>query len=355
MYKNMYQLIWMSSVWYNSERTQFAYCLSALRKYRSACKGQLNVLKKLGRRTQKQIEELEKGIDNNSMFFEFMAEYGPKCFGDDDEDIANMFPQINSKFDDSDLMQLDAALHSASREWTSIGSQERHEIYLPVINALNKYVNKGSPVLVPGSGLCRLAVEIAAADFSVQANESAFIMLVTAYISMFYDVKFEIAPFLHQISGLDKFEDCLISAPFPDHSDSLSDPSIELDPKTLVETGKLELKAGKFESVYAPFIPQFASIVTCFFIDVLPDVQQTIRQLYSLLNKGGVWINVGPIVNHDPNVGFFAPLTLEDVDRIAKEAGFEIAEQQRIETSYSQNPRSHVRNRYNVVLTVYRK
>ena len=345
----------MTSVWYNTERTQFAYCLSALRKYRGECMRQIESLKKIGIRTKEQLDQLVDGINKNSAFFEFMAEYGPHCFGDDDEDIEAMFPKINSRFDDSDLMQLDAALHSASREWTSIGDQERSEIYLPVLQALDRFVPKEAPVLVPGSGLCRLAVEIAAANYHVQANESAFIMLVTAYISMFADAKFDIAPFIHQISGLDKFEDCLISATYPDLSHSLSNPEMALDPKSLVESGLLELKAGKFESVYAPFVPFFSAIVTCFFIDVLPNVRMTIQQLYALLNNGGVWINVGPIVNHDPNVGYFAPLTFEDVDKIAKEVGFEIAEQQRIETSYSQNPRSHVRNRYNVVFTVYRK
>ena len=344
-----------TSVWYNTERTQFAYCLSALRKYRGECMRQIEIMKKTGIREKTQLDQLTEAINKNSAFFEFMAEYGPKCFGDDDEDIEAMFPKINSKFDDSDLMQLDAALHSASREWTSIGNQERNEVYLPVMQALERFVPKEAPVLVPGSGLCRLAVEIANANYHVQANESAFIMLVTAYISMFYDVKFDIFPFIHQISGLDKFEDCLISAPYPDLSQSLINQEAGLDPKSLVESGHLELKAGKFESVFAPFTPHFAAIVTCFFIDVLPDVRMTIRQLYELLNNGGVWINVGPIVNHNPNVGFFAPLTFEDVDKFANEVGFEIAEQKRIETSYSQNPRSHVRNRYNVMFTVYRK
>ena len=114
-------------------------------------------------------------------------------------------------------------------------------------------------------------------------------------------------------------------------------------------------KTGKFEGVYSPYKPQFSAIVTCFFMDVVSDVRVTIARLYSLLVNGGIWSNVGPIVNHNPNVGFFAPLTFEDIDIMAKKAKFEIIEQRRIETSYSQNPLSHVMNRYNVAFTVYRK
>ena len=340
----------MENVWFAQERAFFSQCLCALHKYRTACMQQADFYKKMGLRNEEQIQKLVKAIDQNSDLFEFMSKYGPSVFGEE-----GLFQSIDVKFDESDLMQLDAALHSAARDWTSIGAKERQEVYSPILESLKNFLPESGNVLVPGSGLCRLAVEIAAAGYCVEANESAFIMLAFSYFAMFGTEKFTIYPFLHQISGLDKFDDCLVNAMFPDLSDSLLGPEVGLDPGQLVTTGKLRLKAGKFEGVYSPYEPKFSAVVTSFFIDVVQDVRVTIARFYSLLVNGGIWINVGPIVNHNPNVGYFAPLTYEDIDIMAKRAGFEIIEQKRIETTYSQNPRSHVMNKYNVAYTVYRK
>lgn len=340
-------------MWTKEEKMDFSACLSAMTSYRKECQKAILKLHKQGVRNDEQLAKLNEAIDYNADLFEYMAQRGPESFGPEN---ANMFAKISVKFDERDIAQLDACLHSAARDWTSIGNEERAQVYIPAIEALRKYVNAGERVLVPGSGLCRLAVEIAQAGYISEANESSFVMLVMAFISMFSEgLQFQIYPFVHQISGLDKFEDSLVSAVFPDLSTSLVDSQLALDPPTLIQQGKLVLKAGKFEGVYANNQNEFSAIVTSFFVDVIKDVKNMIIALYRLLKNGGVWINVGPIVNHNPEVGFFAPLTLEDIDMMAKDAGFEIVEQNRIETSYSQNPRTHARTRYNVQFSVYRK
>ncbi|EAY12388.1 hypothetical protein TVAG_246220 [Trichomonas vaginalis G3] len=340
-------------MWTTNERQEFAACLAAMTSYRKECQKAILKMHKQGLRTDDQLAKLNEAINNNANLFEYMAERGPESFGPEN---ANMFPKINIHFDDQDLNQLDACLHSAARDWTSLGDAERGEVYSPVIAALHKYVQPNEEVLVPGSGLCRLAVEIAQSGFIAEANESSFVMLVMAFISMFSDgAQFLIFPFVHQISGLDKFEDSLISAVFPDLSSSLADPGLSLDPPSLIESSRLVLKAGKFEGVYANVSEKFGAIVTCFFIDVISDVQNTIINLHKLLKDGGIWINIGPIVNHNQSVGFFSPLTLEDIDRMARNAGFDIIEQSRIDTSYSQNPKTHVKTRYSTQFSVYRK
>lgn len=98
-----------------------------------------------------------------------------------------------------------AALHSIFREWSAEGRPERDDSFLPIVDELihllpinpeNVFKQR---ILVPGCGLGRLPLEIAAAGYACQGNEfSTFMAMPSNFILNGIDVaeSFEIYPWL---------------------------------------------------------------------------------------------------------------------------------------------------------------
>ena len=63
-------------------------------------------------------------------------------------------------------------------------------------------------------------------------------------------------------------------------------------------------------------------IVTLFFIDTSLNVIKTIQHIYSLLDAGGVWINLGPLLWTSSGVAL--ELSLDEVIQVIKLVGFEL-------------------------------
>jgi carnosine N-methyltransferase len=80
-------------------------------------------------------------------------------------------------------------LRSFVRDWATEGKAERDACYTPLLEALEKYFPdtsaRGSKkVLVPGCGLGRLAMEIAARGFWSQGNEFSTYMLIASHFAL---------------------------------------------------------------------------------------------------------------------------------------------------------------------------
>ena len=78
----------------------------------------------------------------------------------------------------SDQHRNEAVLHSLFREWSSAGADERLTCFMPIVHALMEHVPAGGRVLVPGCGLARLPVEIAACGYVCEANEFSAYMVM---------------------------------------------------------------------------------------------------------------------------------------------------------------------------------
>ena len=344
-------------MWSDREVIEFSYCVSALRKYRETCAEKMHALERRKIRTEAQIERMKQCVSDNSELFEQMAEDAPASFGG----VSFNVPFIDSKIDVVDLGNLNGALKSAAREWTALGSEERTQTYGPIIKKVMKFCNQGDKVLVPGAGLCRLALELAQCGYIVNANESAFVMLILAFVALKGDKEFVIHPYLHQMSGLDSVESSLTSAKFPDFDCCVlcamegKKKCCHMDPVGMMHENRLLMEAGDFEELAEESSEMYDAVVTSYFIDVVRDARKTIREIYQVLLPGGYWINFGPILLHHEGDDFFSPLTQEDVTNATISAGFQILEDEEIETSYSQNKESHMRTVYRCRLTVARK
>jgi carnosine N-methyltransferase len=334
-------------MWSPQELLEFSDLISALENYRSVSLSQVDLLIPTGLRSPDELASLQAGVRSNSDLFEFMARDAPLSFGHSSDSFLRETTRAPTDFDSADLQQLTAALRAMARDWTSLGATERRETYFPILSALNGLLNPGQIVLVPGSGLGRLAVEVASGGFIAHANESSFIMLVAAWVALMGPRRFRIFPFLHQLSGLDTFADSLIAADFPDRTDH--------DPAALLADGRLKLLAGQFTGLAGAADDSYDAVVTCYFIDVVGDIAAAVGIIHRLLRPGGYWINMGPMMLHHGDDQFFTTQTLEDVARIAVGVGFEIIREERIETTYIANPAAHVKTVYRCKLSVARK
>lgn len=340
------------------ERIEFGYCLTALRKYRTSC---LEKLKKLNR-TEDQLAKLSEAINTNSNYFDFLFFNGPSSFGITLEDQIK-FPFNPHPFSRNELYQLESALKAVARDWGEVGSPERNATYYVILQYALKYLSKGSSILVPGSGLCRLACELSISGFTVDANENSFIMLITSFAILTAKRTFQIFPFLHQLDGVDKFEDTLLEVVVPYQEQALylkidHDGSRDWNnttPNDLLLSEELQLSAGDFFGVYKDVSSKYDSVITSFFIDTLDNIKTGIQLIYQTLKPGGIWINFGPIHLHNSDDDFFCPFSFEDLVQYSIEAGFELIEEQKYETSYSLNPKNHITTKYRCTLNVFRK
>lgn len=228
------------------------------------------------------------------------------------------FPHLqrSSTVGDGDLARVREALKHFVRDWSTEGAKEREVIFSPILNALRQESTKDKAdmkVLVPGSGLGRLAWEISQLGYDTMANELSFFMnLAFRFLaSPRFTSKTDehvVHPYSYWFSHQRTNEALFRGISFPDALPRLG------DKLHLVETDFLEQRAPGEGYDY---------IVTLFFIDTSLDVISTIQHIYDLLRPGGRWINLGPLL-WSGGAQARLELNLAEVFRLSKAIGFHI-------------------------------
>ncbi len=293
------------------------------------------------------------------------------------------------KVSDVEIDKVHSTIKTMMKDWTVEGSSEREAIYQPILQALishfdssddgddandNKKVLPRSQVriLTPGCGLARLTWEIAQLGFSCQGNEYSFYMLLAAnFILNQVDQvnQFDMYPFVHQHVNLMTASDQVRPVSIPDinpasinrtvKSDDVDNENVENDEKAAViavtnPPADFSMVAGDFVEVYSDenYRESFDCVVTCFFIDTAKNVFDYIDVIWKILKKGGVWINLGPLLYHFaemPGV-FSVELTYEELKRVILDRErFAIVDEKRVESGYCNNPKSMLQSIYNSV------
>ncbi|WRT70514.1 uncharacterized protein IL334_007512 [Kwoniella shivajii] len=314
-----------------------------------------------------------------------------------------------------------STLRSFVRDWAIEGRRERAACYDPCLEALEKYYplakeedgnidgekeikkDRGSVrVLVPGCGLGRLAMEIAARGFASQGNEfSSYMLIASDWVLNHTSHRHShtIYPYLHSFSNhLSTMHNLLLRVQIPDicPSDVLGNG----------QGGAFSLVAGDFEDIYGPSswdIPRVLSnqiqiqtsdpkpdsnsdgygngdwdesqddgkvcqkgrwgaVVTCFFIDCARNVLNYLKIIHTILADDGVWINIGPLLWHFENSPKNSPtgegsieLSLDEVKELARIVGFDIREEKMIKTTYTGIPDGMLKHEYNAAFWVATK
>ncbi|ORX41215.1 N2227-like protein-domain-containing protein [Kockovaella imperatae] len=280
-----------------------------------------------------------------------------------------------------------STLRSFVRDWSKEGKTERETCYVPILEALERLcpLDKNGEsshrprshirVLVPGCGLGRLAMEIAAAGFSSQGNEFSTYMLLASHFVLNQTTApdtYTIFPFLHSFSNhLTTSNHLLRRVHIPDVC-----PAQVLGSRS---GGDFSLIAGDFEDIYGPSSwdtpsdvtmggdgqgqrGRWGAVVTCFFLDCARNPLTFLRIIYTILEDGGVWINLGPLLWHfenSPTVSAAGDrsieLSLDEVKELARVVGFDLHEEKLIETSYTGIPDNMLRNTYTAAFWTARK
>ena len=273
--------------------------------------------------------------------------------------------------------------HHITRDWSQAGAPIRREIYQPVVRLLAHeqalQVGEGTQqllrVLVPGSGLGRLAYDLAHAGLSVTGMEVSTLMLSAAF-ALFNSRKpnvpagsslsqqMRLYPYIHdeytnEMSGQARFEAVFVpdveivqtttvrrdtqnttekltasrhsqlhlsfvQADFVESFLRFSSRSAEYDRKNgtasrCVDEGVGDKLTCNDTSVTCPQL--YDVVVTCFLIDAVSHVEDAIAAVHAALRPGGLWVNVGPLQWHEHSV---MHLALDELLQVVQGAGFDL-------------------------------
>ena len=230
------------------------------------------------------VKRLEEAIDSNQGFLsEIAKKYQP------DPSYLNNFNQKeidDLSYNESGTLNY-AVFQYISRDWTIDRKKEREMHYIPIIEAVKKYVPPKSKILLPGAALLRLGYELAKLDYNIDANDYNFMNII--FCDYFFNYskmnQFTFQPLIRSFSNYLSEDAVFRKFSFPDHN-------IDLQGK-----GKIKLLAGDFTTLYNDK-EIYDCVITCFFIDTAKNVIEYIDIIEKVLKKGGIWINFGPLSYH---------------------------------------------------------
>ncbi|KAG6108791.1 hypothetical protein E4U14_003527 [Claviceps sp. LM454 group G7] len=253
------------------------------------------------------------------------------------------------------------ALKHIVRDWTEEGSRERDktfaclrrtlEQFFPERNVGNEYVK----VLLPGAGLGRLGHEVSRlGGFEVTINEwSMYANAVYRFLETQSTPSSQsFHPFADGWSHHATEENMHRALHFPDAS---------------INERDVLMVEGDFTTVFKAHSDHYDVVLTYFFIDTARNLLSYFDTIKDVLKKGGLWINLGPLLYGTSPV---VQLSLEDILTVAEKMGFEFLETdaqcgeptfdskptvRSIEASYTFDYKALTKNAYNAQFWVARK
>lgn len=149
-------------------------------------------------------------------------------------------------------------------------------------------------------------------------------------------------PFIHWWSHQRSTSSTFRQVSFPDVIPRLSD--------------TFHLDEGDFFDIFT----NWSYVVTHFFIDTSLDVIKTIQRIYALLEPGGIWINLGPLLWTSSGVAL--ELDLDEVVRVVELVGFEFlpvgedrGSVKMVECEYTGDPKAMMRWLYQAAFWIARR
>ncbi|KAI0079841.1 N2227-domain-containing protein [Panus rudis PR-1116 ss-1] len=215
-----------------------------------------------------------------------------------------------------DLGRVQEALKHFVRDWSEEGKQEREVIFEPILAVLrdvppNK--REGMKILVPGSGLGRLAWEISELGFQTTAVELSYFMTLPLRFLLSPKTTSHVGqhtlhPYATWWSHTRRTSDSFRTVNFPD-----------IVPR---ESDRFQLIEGDFLS-HQPKGEKYDFVITLFFIDTSLNIISTLERIYDLLKPGGTWINLGPLLWTSGGSAKLE-LSLDEVLSLSEMLGFRI-------------------------------
>mmetsp|Transcript_23039 Transcript_23039/g.38568 ORF Transcript_23039/g.38568 Transcript_23039/m.38568 type:complete len:401 (+) Transcript_23039:124-1326(+) len=295
----------------------------------------------------KKFQDSLAGIKKNAEFFTAMLQEFSQDGAPSHLQIQPPKEGESQRVSPGDVDKVRYVLKNLVRDWGEEGAGERAQSHAPLMEELAKWLplvdGKPAPaVMVPGAGLGRLCVELAARGYAAQGNEfSYYMLLVSSYILNHSSAanQWSLHPWLH--SSCNNLTDA-------DQNRSVLVPDM-LPCQQPIKPGNLSMCAGDFVEVYGHPDQKGAwdAVVTCFFIDTAHNIVQYLELLSHALREGGVWINIGPLLFHWADAHTYLDnqpqsieVSLETIERIAPMYNLRCVRHEMRECHYASNCRS---------------
>lgn len=309
---------------------------------------------------------------------------------------------------DENISKVSSVLKSLARDWSEEGRAEREMCYMPILDGIKRFLPvtcRRSPprIVVPGAGVGRLAMELSSIGYEVQGNEFSLHMLLASDFILNGGVgtperPLAISPWLSETKNVCNWSDrarkifipdvspvAMLTQQNPNSTTAISgvppQPQSSFPPRASTVLPEFSMSAGEFVSVYSSPSEQgqWQGVACCFFIDTAPCVVEYLRVMHQMLEKGGILVNLGPLLFHwsgpparpDENSWeeyntkhshldrrYLESIDLSwcDVRKILLNVGFKIEEERvGVSARYTTDPRSFVNTDYRCVFFVARK
>lgn len=221
-------------------------------------------------------------------------------------------PQWHATPDPTNIGKAYTTIRQLYRDWSAEGKLERDVCYAPVVQALNSEFastplqRRGNiKVLVPGAGLGRLPFDICKAGYAVEGNEISYHMIIMSNHILNHTVpgvQYKLYPWSFGFSNHLRREHQLQCVMVPDVH-----PGTELEKASkgmeIHAFDRLSMSSSDFCLYYKreEAEDQYDAVATVFFVDTAPNIIAYIETVKNCLKKGGIWINLGPLLWHFEN------------------------------------------------------
>ncbi|OHE92548.1 hypothetical protein CORC01_12127 [Colletotrichum orchidophilum] len=264
------------------------------------------------------FDKARQGIDVNARLTGQIAQIAREYY--------HTGPRALEDEENAEFGLVDLAFSHLSRDWSAQGTKERQTVFPPVLAGLEQHFGgngQGNKVLVPGSGMGRLASDIADLGYDVTANDLDFSSILTYHLLTNHTSSLHqhtMHPFVtkwtHQANPSSRYSALTV----PDHWPNKA----------------VKLVEGDFLDVF-PQDGQFDAVVTLFFIDIGDNVVDFLTNIHRLLKPGGAWINLGPLKYGSHTA---LQLSAEEVLHLADLIGFDVDHSSRksVNSLYADQP-----------------
>lgn len=171
-------------------------------------------------------------------------------------------------------------------------------------------------------------------------------LLASNFILNYTDRKeqYEVYPFVHSFSNLKREEQAFMKVKIPDVCpNEVMKGHVKYD---------FSMVAGEFVDVYSKQEGTWDCVVTCFFLDTAHNVLEYIECIHQILRKGGLWVNLGPLLYHYAEQPDEVQLELswEEIEQAIPKFGFDWRRKPEFrETVYTNDKDSMMHMTYNSV------
>lgn len=252
------------------------------------------------------LNQIDDAIDQNSLLSRSILESGLQAFGI----TASKSPaqEVSSEWIGTakphDFEKARSTIKQFYRDWSEEGASEREACYGPVIRAVQAEAAKRPAssstmrVLVPGAGLGRLVFDLCLAGFNTEGNEISYhSLLASSYILNHCPGPrvHALYPWIHSFSNHRNRTNQMKHVMIPD-----------THPGTLLSVegaGQMSMSASDFLLLYGDEHHKgtFDIVATVFFLDTAPNIIRYLETIKNCLVKGGLLVNLGPLLWHFEN------------------------------------------------------